>query len=194
MSVKKDFVMPILVLSLLCLLVSGALAVGNRFTQPVIEEAAAQRMEIARREIIPQADGFELVDIGSLHSEGGIPKTVSAAYRATNNTGFIFMTTTLGYGGEVKLICGINPEGKFIRAAVLAQTETKGFGTVVFDEPHAGQYSGRDKNGIENVAAISGATISSNALKKGIRDAFTAFEIISLSAQKNPDTGNGVVQ
>ena len=172
MSMKDDFVKPILVLFLLCLLVSGALAVGNSLTRPVIEEAAAQRAEAARREIIPHADKFVLLEAEDL------PKTVTEVYRTTNNVGFIFMTTTLGYGGEIKLFCGIDPDGKLIKTAVLAQSETKGFGTPVFEEPHAGQFWGRDKNDIEGVAAISGATISSNAFKKGIQDSFEAFEMI----------------
>ena len=172
MSVKNDFVMPILVLFSLCLLVSGALAFGNMLTQPIIEEAAEQRAEAARREIIPQAVDFVIVEVD------GLPKSVHAIYRTTNNVGFIFETTTLGYGGEVKLLCGIDPNGKVIKTVVLEQSETKGFGTPVFDEPHSGQYWGRDKNGIEDIAAISGATISSNALKRGIRDSFTAFDIV----------------
>ena len=170
--------MPILVLAILCLLVSGALAVGNSLTQPIIEEAAARRLEIARREIIPQADNFELLDMDSLRHESHLPKTITAVYRTTNNSGYIFMATSLGYGGEVKLICGITPEGKVIRTAVLSQNETKGFGTPVFEEPHASQFWGKDKNSIEAVAGISGATISSNAFKKGIRDSLEAFEIV----------------
>ena len=176
---KKDFVMPILVLSLLCLLVSWALAAGNRLTQPVIEEAAEQRAETARREVIPEADNFVLLDIDMLHNEYHLPRNVTGVYRATNNTGFVFMVTTSGYGGEIKLICGISPDGKVIKTATLAQKETKGLGTPIFEEPHAGQYRGKDKNGIEDIAAISGATISSKALKKGIRDSFEAFEIIT---------------
>ena len=175
---RNDFVMPILVLSILCLLVSGVLAIGNRYTQPVIEEAAALRAEMARRDVIPHADGFELVDLQELRSIGNISKTVTEVYRTTNNTGFIFMTTTLGYGGDIKQICGITPDGRIIKTAVLSQTETKGFGTPVFEEPHAGQYWGRDKDSIEDIAGISGATISSKAFKKGIRDSLEAFEII----------------
>ena len=169
---KNDFVIPILVLSLLCLFVSGLLAVGNKFTQPVIEEAAAQRAEAARREIIPQAGDFVLLEVE------GLPKTVSAVYGTTNNAGYIFLVRSNGYGGEINFMCGIDLEGKLIRTVVLAQTETKGLGTPVFEEGHAGQYRGRDKNGIEGVAAISGATITSNAFKRGIRDSFEAFEIV----------------
>jgi len=171
-GMKNDFLMPILVLSLLCLLVSGALAFGNKFTQPVIEEAAALRVEAARRDIIPQADGFVLLEIENLS------KAITEVYGTTNNVGFIFMVTTNGYGGDIKLICGIDQNGKVIKTAVLAQNETKGLGTPVFEEPHAGQYRGKDKDSVESVQAISGATISSKALKKGIRESLEAFEIV----------------
>jgi len=178
MSMKNDFIMPIIVPTILCLLVSWALAVGNNMTQPIIEEAAAQRAEIARKEVIPQANGFELMDIERLQQESGFPKTINEIYRTTNNTGFIFIVSSSGYGGEILLICGISPDGKVINTATLAQNETKGLGTPIFEEPHAGQYRGRDKNSIEDVAAISGATISSKAFKKGIRDSFEAFEFV----------------
>jgi len=170
--------MPILVLTILCLLVSGALAFGNRLTQPIIEEAAARRVEIARREIIPQADGFELLDIEHFRHDGILSKSITEVHRTTNGSGYIVMVTSSGYGGDIKLICGISPEGKIIRTAVMAQNETKGLGTPVFDEAHAGKFRDKDKNSIEDVAAISGATITSNAFKRGIRDSLLAFEII----------------
>ena len=163
---------PILILSLICFFVTGILAFVNNLTYPVIESAAAERAANARKEIIPHADRFELLKIN------GLPLNVTQVYRAEYDKGFIFMVTTFGYGGEIKLFCGIDTDGKLIKTAVLAQSETKGFGTPVFEEPHAGQFWGRDKNGIEEIQAISGATISSNAFKKGIRDSFEAFEII----------------
>ena len=172
MSVKNDFVIPILVLSLLCLLVSGTLAFGNRLTQPVIEEAAAQRAEAARREVIPQAEGFVPLEVN------GLPKNVTQIYSTTNNAGFIILITASGYGGEINLLCGIDINGKVLRTAVLAQNETKGLGTSVFEEPHASQYIGKDKDSIENIEAISGATITSKAFKKGIRESLEAFELL----------------
>ena len=163
---------PIVILALICLIVSGALALSHSLTQPVIAEAAAGRAEKARREIIPGADGFVLIETEHL------PKTVTGVYKTANNTGFIVMVSSLGYGGEIKLICGIDNNGKIIRTMVLANNETRGLGTPVFDEPHSSQYWGKDANGIESIQAISGATISSTAFKDGIRDAFKAYEII----------------
>lgn len=170
---KNDFVMPIIVLTLICLFVSALLAIGNNFTQPVIAAAAAGRAGELRKEIIPQADGFEAVPLDNL------PAALTAVYRTTNGAGYIFFVTAMGFGGEVKLICGIDPDGKVIRTAVLEHSETPGFGTPVFHESHASQYWGRDRDGIENVAVVSGSTVSSLAMKSGIRYALEAFDIIT---------------
>jgi len=168
---KKDFIMPILVLSLICLFVSGALAVVNNFTFPVIENAAAQRAAAARKEIIPQADGFELV-----HADG-FPRTITEVYRATNNTGYIFMISVPGYGGNINMICGIDNDGRIIKTAVLSHTETKGMTDPVFSDPHESQYMGKDKS-LRGITAVTGATISSNAYRNGVSDAFAAFELV----------------
>jgi len=168
---KKDFVLPILVLSSICLFVTGALAVVNNFTYPVIKEAAAQRAAEARKEIIPQADGFTL-----LHADN-LPKTIIEIYKATNDTGYIFMISVPGYGGNINMICGIDNDGKIIKTAVLSHTETKGMTDPVFSYPHESQYLGKDKN-LHGIVPVTGATISSNAYKTGVKDAFTAYEMV----------------
>jgi len=171
---KKDFIIPIVVLAVICLFVSGALALMNSVTSPIIMQAAIERARIARSDIIPQADGFELVSITD-----GMPKSVTEIYKTTNDTGYIFSITVIGYGGEIKFLCGINNEGNVIKTAVLSQTETKGLGTPIFEEPYAGKFWGKNISGVESVDSISGATITSNAFKFGIRDALTAFNILN---------------
>ena len=169
---KKDFVMPILVLSLICLLMSGALAVGNSITRPVIEEAAAGRAEAARMEIIPHTKGFV-----PLEAEG-LPKTVTEVYGTPDDMGYIVMVTAAGgYGGTVELICGIGPDGKIIKTKVLAHNETQGLGTAVFDLKGP-EYEGKDAAQIAGIDAIAGATITSSAYKRGVQDAFAAYEIV----------------
>ncbi|MCL2442229.1 MAG: FMN-binding protein [Treponema sp.] len=178
MNIKKDFIIPIIVLSLICLFVSGALAIVNYYTNPVIKTAAKQREDNAMKEIIPQADEFIPLDINKIRLENDFPKTVTSIYETSNNAGYIFLVTTPGYGGDIIIICGITPEGKIIKTAVLEHNETQGLGTPIFDHPHAGQYWGINKTGIESIDVISGATITSNAYKNGIRDALTAFDIL----------------
>jgi electron transport complex protein RnfG len=168
---KKDFIMPVLVLTLICLLISGALALVNNITRPVIEEAAAERAYIAKREIIPEANDFIL-----LIEMEGMPKTVTEVYETDNDTGYIFLVDAYGYGGEIKLICGIDPDGRLIKSKILAHTETQGLGTIVFDR--AVIYEGEDINFVYSLDAIAGSTITSNAYKNALTDAFAAFELI----------------
>ena len=171
-SVKKDFVMPIVVLTVICLVITAALAITNSFTEPVIAAAAAQRAEAARIEIIPEAEGFEAVEAA------GLPGTVSEVYRTTNDCGYIFMLTTIGYGGEMELICGIDNEGRIISVKTLKHGETKGMGSKTTEEPFRSQFVGKDAS-LEGVDAITGATISSKAYLGAVQDAFEAFEMIA---------------
>lgn len=166
---KKDFVMPIINLLVFCAVISGVLSYSNAITEPIIAAAAAQRAEEARKEIIPDADTFLLMEVENL------PNRITEVYGTDNNKGFIFMITTVGYGGDINLICGIDLDGKIIKTATLKETETKGIATPVFGlEP---LYVGNDKT-LAGIDAISGATITSKAYMNGILEAFEAFEMV----------------
>jgi electron transport complex protein RnfG len=167
---KKDFVMPIVILTAICLFISAALAITNFFTEPIIVSAAVEREEAARSEAIPEAEGFEKLELD------GLPSTVTDVYKSTNGVGYILMLTTTGYGGEIKLICAIGNDGKIITCKTLAHSETKGLGSKITEDPFAGQFPGKD-SALADVSTISGATISSKAYVSAVKDAFTAYEL-----------------
>lgn len=172
-SVKRDFIAPVLVLTVICIVISAALAVTNMVTKPIIEETEAKNAEAARREVMPQADGFELVEIS------GLPETVTEVYKSTNDVGYVFMLTCDGYGGKdtMNLICGIDNDGFIVATKVLSHKETAGLGSKVAEEPFADQFVGKDAS-LEGVEAISGASRSSGYYINGIKDAFTAFDMV----------------
>ena len=174
-NVKADFVMPIVVLMLICLVMSGLLAATNFITEPIISAGDAQRAEQARIDALPAADGFTKLDYTA--PEGS---TVSEVYEATNGAGDVFMLKTTGYGakGSLQIICSIDADGKIVNTATLAHDETPGLGTKVTEAAFAGQFSGVDAS-MSGVDTISGATISSSAYVRAIADAFAAFAEIS---------------
>jgi len=171
-SVKSDFVMPIVVLTAICLVITALLALTNSATEPVIRQASQERAEKARAEIIPEADGFELVELE------GLPESVKEVYRTTNDTGYIFMLSTMGYGGEMSLILGMNNDGTIKEVKTLKHSETKGMGSKTAEDPFRSQFAGKDAS-LEGVDAITGATISSKAYLKAVADAFAAFDMVS---------------
>lgn len=171
-GMKKDFVAPIVVLTLICLVIAAALAITNNFTEPVITAAAAERAARARLDIIPEAEGFEPLPLD------GMPGGVSEAYRTTNNTGYIFIMKAGGYGGDIEIICGITEDGKIITTMVLQHNETKGLGARVAEPAFGSQFDGKD-SALEGVSAISGASISSKAYIGAMQGAFEAYAAVS---------------
>lgn len=168
---KKDFVMPIVVLTVICLVVSAALAFTNDKTAPIIEETARKTAEQARIEMLPEADSFTELKAADL------PASVTEAYSADNGAGFVFMLKTKGYGGVISLICGMDADGVITDCKVLDHSETKGLGSKITGDGFRDQFKGADST-LDGVEIITGASISSGAYINAIKDAFAAYEIV----------------
>ena len=166
--------MPLLVLTLICLVVSGALALMNSVTHPIIISAAAERADAAMINKIPHATGFEPVELDAFE---GIPHTVKEAYRTTNEVGYIFIAAINGFSGDITIMCGVDMEGRIIRTSTLSHTETKGIGTIIEQEAFLGTFSGKDDR-LEGVDTVTGATISTRAYMDAIMDILEAVEVI----------------
>jgi len=163
---KNDFIFPILALSLICLVMTAALAFVNDVTQPVIEEAAYHRATQAMRDIIPLADGFVEIELTDM------PVAVSAAYKATNDTGYIFIVNTRGFGGEMRIMSGVCNDGNFMGSSVLHHYETINFANKVFAVRD--DYEERGLSLLE-ADVITGATMTFNAYQHAIQYAHEAF-------------------
>ena len=176
-TVTADFIAPILVLTVICLVISGALALTNSVTAPVIEETARRINEQARLEVLPAADGFELLQTQDL------PETVTEVYKATNGAGYVFMITCDGYGGKdtMHLICGMDADGVIVRCKTISHSETAGLGSKTADASFSDQFTGKNA-ALDGVTAISGATRSSDYYINAIRDCFAAYEQVKEAA------------
>lgn len=176
-SVVSDFVLPIGVLLIICIVASALLAYTNSVTAPIIEAAAEEAAEQARIAVMPEADGFEELQVD------GLPETVTGVYEATNGVGYVFMLTADGYGGRdtLSITCGIDSEGKITDTQVLSHSETVGLGSKITGDDFRGQFTGKDSN-LEGVDIIGGATFSSNYFIGAIRDAFTAYDMVKEGA------------
>lgn len=168
---KKDFVLPIVVLTLICVVVTGALAMMNNATAPIIEAAASERAFTAMSNKIPQATSFVPIETE------GFPRTIRAAYRTENDVGYIFIISVSGFSGEIRIMCAVSNDGRIISSSTLQHTETQGIGTILDKDSFTSQFDGKDIN-LEGVSAVSGATISTVAYIEAIRNALEAMELI----------------
>ena len=172
---KKSFneiIKPVLVLVCICLVVTALLAYINSVTSPIIAKAEEEKTRQAMTEVLSEADSFEKLEIENL------PERVTEAYSATNGAGYVFMLTTKGYGGDMKLICGMDADGVIEQCKTLSHAETSGLGSKTAEDPYRNQYCGKSAETLGEVDAITGATISSTAYKNAIEDAFKAYDMV----------------
>jgi electron transport complex protein RnfG len=101
--------------------------------------------------------------------------------------GYVVTTTTSeGYGGEIQISVGILKDGTVNGVAILTIGETAGLGMKATDEAFYGQYAGKNveffsvtKAGASadnEIDALSGATITSNAMTKAVNSAVVYYK------------------
>ena len=178
-NAKNDFIMPIAVLTIICLVITTALAFTEQATTPVIEATEKANAEAARKEVLQAADGFELLELSDL------PDGITEVYNATNGAGTVVMGEGKGYGGTMKIIIGLDADGKITGSKVLAHGETAGLGSKVAEPKFQSQFPGKDSS-LSGVSTIGGATISSNCFIGVVKKAFAVQQLAQGGKVESP--------
>lgn len=174
-SIVKQIMLPIIVLTAICLVCSTALAFTQQTTKPIIDVAAAKEAELARTEVFPGATGFTKL-------EGELPEGVTEIYEVDGG-GYVITATTKGFGGAVDVMTGINPAGEILGIKILAMNnETSGLGTQIAEPGYLAQYIGQTN--VDNVETIAGSTVTSAAFKKLEQNVLAIYQQLSGGAAK----------
>ena len=173
-------------LFIICLVVSAALGFTYTGTKDTIAERSRLDAENARLEVLSGADKFEKVEnIDSILKGKPDLEPVKEAYKALKSgaaAGYVFSTSSKGYGGEIKITVGIDKTGKITGVKIGDNTETPGLGSKAADQPFMSQLLNitpkepltvvkSNKSKPEQIDAISGATITSRAVVKAVQAA-----------------------
>jgi len=171
----KKNIMPVAVLTAICVAVAALLGLVNVFTDPVIKEMEAQKVYDSFRVVL---DGtFEEVEIPE-----GAASTVTAVYKVTEGDalkGHVVTLTTKGYAGDISLTVGVGADGKITKAVITNQSETHGKSGM---STYTDAYAGLGATEAAGVDTFTGATVSSTAIKGAIVDAVNAITGSSVEA------------
>ena len=165
---------PIVVLCVICIIITGALAATNSVTAPIIEAATLAAQEAARTELLPEATGFTKVDVAA--------ENVSDVYVSDNGVGAVITCNGKGYGGNITVMVAFSPDNTVKQIKITEQAETQGLGSRIvseasFQESFAGLAA--EPFEVTDIAAISGATISSKAVTAAVNAAIEAYNQIA---------------
>lgn len=165
---RDGFIGPILILCVIGVLITWAVAATYQVTAPEIARGEAEKARIARQEVLPAADDF------AQYLGIELPEGVNEAYRANNDAGFVFQASAKGYDGSVPFMIGIDMEGNITGIKMLTNNETKGLGSRVGEPDYLAGYVG--SNNPASVDGITGATKTTNALKNSLAAALQGYE------------------
>ncbi len=175
----KEIFKPIIVLTLVCLIITAAVAGVNLLTRDKIAEIDRATAEATMAELIKDAE-FEGVAL-----ENAACSEIFKASKDGDIKGYVFTSSAFGYGGQVRVMTAIGIDGKIIGVRVLAcNDETPGLGQNAKKEKFTSQFSGLgSENEVKSVDALASATITTNAVKKSINAAITDFNSITGGAK-----------
>jgi Na+-translocating ferredoxin:NAD+ oxidoreductase RnfG subunit len=81
-------------------------------------------------------------------------------------------------GEYIYLKATISSDGVLIGCVTTSQKETEGVGSVCQTQGFYDKYTDRDKDGVSEVDASTGATVTSSGYQKALLRAFEAYEIL----------------
>ena len=178
----KDMMKPALILSGIYIIAALLLSALDGVTSPIIETMNEKANNEARQLVLSEATEFTLI-------EGLTGENVAEVWEGKNGedvVGYTIKTLPKGYGGEMEVIVGISVDGIITGVDIGSHSETPGLGSKAKDESFKGQYLQKSvenplqvvkgsANGESDIVAISGATITSNAVTLGVNSAIEIF-------------------
>lgn len=174
-SAFKAMIYPVIILVVICVVCSAALAALNDVTKPIIQANQEAATQAAYMGVLPGVtDASTLTTVENLQTAG-----VQGA--VTTPDGLVAIkASAAGYSGkEVVVYVSFDASGKILATSVDASTQTTGIGSKTQNESFWSGFLGWDSS--EHVSAgnpvdtIAGATVSSNAVISAYNSAIDCY-------------------
>lgn len=199
---KNKIIKDALALTLITLVAGVALGGVYEITKDPIARQEAQAKAEAYEQVFTDAAAFEEVKMDDtliqtirdqLDQEGYKAQSIEEIMRAEDESGetlgYAFtVVTSEGYGGDIQFSMGVQNDGTLNGISILSIGETAGLGmnadTPAFKDQFVGkqveqlQYTKNGATQDDEINAISGATVTTNAMTNGVNAGLCAFGVM----------------
>lgn len=199
---KNKIIKDALALTLITLVAGVALGGVYEITKDPIAKQEAQAKAEAYEQVFTDAAAFEEVEMDDtltktirdqLDQEGYKAQSIEEVMRAEDQSGetlgYAFtVVTSEGYGGDIRFSMGVQNDGTLNGISILSIGETAGLGmnadTPAFKDQFVGkqveklQYTKNGATQDDEINAISGATVTTNAMTNGVNAGLCAFRVM----------------
>ena len=191
-----------LALTAITVVIGLLLGVVYEVTKDPIAQQELKAKQEACEEVFPDAESFESVDISgdtetfrsALDEAGYTQDSIDEVYQALDASGelagyVITVTSSEGYGGDIQFSMGVGMDGTTYGISFLSIDETAGLGMNAntdafksqFEDQNVSEFS-YSKTGAAaegEIDALSGATITTNAVTNGVNAGLCVFHVLS---------------
>ena len=171
----RDMIKMGLILLLITSISGLVLGVTNSMTEGIIMERAMEGDIASMQALIADADTFDAVT-GEGIDDVALVQEVFAGKQGDEVVGFTIKLNPSGYGGEIEIMVGISITSEITGVEILSHTETPGLGSKITEPEFREKFIGKATAESTSVDAISGATVSSDAVNQGVRTAALLYE------------------
>ena len=199
---KNKIIKDALALTLITLVAGVTLGGVYEITKDPIAKQEAQAKAEAYEQVFTDAAAFEAVEMDDtltktirdqLDQEGYKAQSIEEVMRAEDQSGetlgYAFtVVTSEGYGGDIQFSMGVQNDGTLNGISILSIGETAGLGmnadTPAFKDQFVGkqveklQYTKNGATQVDEINAISGATVTTNAMTNGVNAGLCAFRVM----------------
>jgi len=155
------------------------LSLGNFF---IAREVAADDHRTAKeierawllKQALPGAERYQTMERGGVQYEVG--------YRGEEIMGGVFYAEGTGYGGPMRFMVGLDPQGKVVEIVLVSHQESRGLGTKVADPVFLSQFRGRGgpfvlkkDDPLGNIDGVARATLSTRGVIMAVEEAQRIF-------------------
>ena len=176
----KAILVPTISLFLICLVVAVLLAGTNELTKGAIAENQQKKADNAKSEVCSAAVTFEAAQ--GIESEAFIGLDEN-----NNKVGYAIPTSQKGYGGDIEIMVGMDLGGNITGVSILSINETPGLGMNAKESSFreqfeglipAGGFTANGTEGKQQIDALTGATITSEAVSQAVNKAIDVYNLL----------------
>lgn len=181
---KKDMLASVIVISAVLIIATILLGVVANLLKGTTERNAKREVFNAMERIMP-AESYEKSE-----TQFDAATRIISLYEARNGEellGYCVETEADGYENPIRLVVGVNLNGAVTKVEILSIAETSGYNSKIRDEEFLSRFTGKNEeltvvktkpDTTAKIAAVSGATVSSNGVKDGVNHAIAAVSQI----------------
>lgn len=181
-----------------CVIVAGLLGGVNAITKDKIAAINWEKTVQAMKAVVADPDNTEFSEAVENTAEmseaaaaaGGTLDSVYEVLVGGENAGYAIKVVASGSQGNIEMMVGVDGEGTVTGVSIVDNAETAGIGSKVIDNEatSAGtgaldQFVGKSGAGTlvvkQNIDAVTGATVSTKGVTKGVNAALAAAEAMN---------------